>query len=405
MRSLILPELSSDFRFSAKSCVRRTIGEILPQVSRSHGVSEKSPRLEDYAVRLRDEMKKIDAFKRELPLCMLLLRDAIVAIEEELALCRKSNAEPVLEEFIPLKKICKDEEVDRVESRPDSETSSRDKMNWMSSVQLWNSTSHPSPDLNSDKLTLKLDSNKKVWIETLFPDVFLLFVDCVRADGLLFFPSVCEQRTEEEKNRPVMDNLFQSGKNGKVVMRPLVPFTERTNFPVMSIGKEDRQVPALSLCTPEMKSSSEGVNHIGFSLKSCPSRSGSPPDANVPSNLRSVQQHQSSRKQRRCWSPDLHRQFINALQQLGGAQAATPKQIRELMQVDGLTNDEVKSHLQKYRLHSRRLLANSSSQPVGLWMPEEHCKPSQSGSPEGPFHLEGNSGGHEDEDDEKYWGR
>jgi len=26
--------------------------------------------------------------------------------------------------------------------------------------------------------------------------------------------------------------------------------------------------------------------------------------------------------------------------------AATPKQIRELMQVDGLTNDEVKSHLQ-----------------------------------------------------------
>ncbi|KAM1483701.1 hypothetical protein ACFXTO_035842 [Malus domestica] len=28
-------------------------------------------------------------------------------------------------------------------------------------------------------------------------------------------------------------------------------------------------------------------------------------------------------------------------------QAATPKQIRELMKFDGLTNDEVKSHLQK----------------------------------------------------------
>jgi SHAQKYF class myb-like DNA-binding protein len=27
---------------------------------------------------------------------------------------------------------------------------------------------------------------------------------------------------------------------------------------------------------------------------------------------------------------------------------ATPKQIRELMKVDGLTNDEVKSHLQVY---------------------------------------------------------
>ncbi|OIV90571.1 hypothetical protein TanjilG_19207 [Lupinus angustifolius] len=60
------------------------------------------------------------------------------------------------------------------------------------------------------------------------------------------------------------------------------------------------------------------------------------------------------RKQRRCWSPALHKSFLQALQQLGGADTATPKQIRELMKVDGLTNDEVKSHLQKYRLHTRR---------------------------------------------------
>ncbi|KAG8058864.1 hypothetical protein GUJ93_ZPchr0002g25068 [Zizania palustris] len=60
------------------------------------------------------------------------------------------------------------------------------------------------------------------------------------------------------------------------------------------------------------------------------------------------------RKPRRCWAPELHRRFLQALQQLGGSHAATPKQIRELMKVDGLTNDEVKSHLQKYRLHTRR---------------------------------------------------
>lgn len=61
-----------------------------------------------------------------------------------------------------------------------------------------------------------------------------------------------------------------------------------------------------------------------------------------------------SRKARRCWAPELHRRFLQALQQLGGSHVATPKQIRELMNVDGLTNDEVKSHLQKYRLHTRR---------------------------------------------------
>ncbi|CAA0242110.1 unnamed protein product [Arabidopsis thaliana] len=65
-------------------------------------------------------------------------------------------------------------------------------------------------------------------------------------------------------------------------------------------------------------------------------------------------QSHSNRKQRRCWSPELHRRFLHALQQLGGSHVATPKQIRDLMKVDGLTNDEVKSHLQKYRLHTRR---------------------------------------------------
>ncbi|KAF6143777.1 hypothetical protein GIB67_016698 [Kingdonia uniflora] len=90
----------------------------------------------------------------------------------------------------------------------------------------------------------------------------------------------------------------------------------------------------------------------------------------------------NSRKARRCWSPELHRRFLQALQQLGGSHAATPKQIRELMKVDGLTNDEVKSHLQKYRLHTRRpspITAhnNGNTQPTqfvvvgGLWVPPQ----------------------------------
>ncbi|KAL4574564.1 hypothetical protein LXL04_021397 [Taraxacum kok-saghyz] len=85
-----------------------------------------------------------------------------------------------------------------------------------------------------------------------------------------------------------------------------------------------------------------------------------------------------NKKERRCWSPELHRRFLHALQQLGGAHIATPKQIKELMKVDGLTNDEIKSHLQKYRLHTRRLsstiphndLHPSQLVVVGrIWMP------------------------------------
>uniref|UniRef100_A0A7C9ES73 HTH myb-type domain-containing protein n=1 Tax=Opuntia streptacantha TaxID=393608 RepID=A0A7C9ES73_OPUST len=111
--------------------------------------------------------------------------------------------------------------------------------------------------------------------------------------------------------------------------------------------------------------------------------------------------YQTTKKRRRCWSPELHRRFVDALEKLGGSQVATPKQIRELMKVDGLTNDEVKSHLQKYRLHVRKLPAACRSSPsssndiamgqdrLGLGCLKVDLL--QSSSPEGPLHL-GRSG-------------
>ncbi|KAJ4868048.1 myb-like transcription factor family protein [Raphanus sativus] len=102
------------------------------------------------------------------------------------------------------------------------------------------------------------------------------------------------------------------------------------------------------------------------------------PAATTCSTTGREQQSQTHRKQRRCWSPELHRRFLHALQQLGGSHVATPKQIRDHMKVDGLTNDEVKSHLQKYRLHTRRPATaqgnGNSQQPQfvvvgGIWVP------------------------------------
>ncbi|CAK9322416.1 unnamed protein product [Citrullus colocynthis] len=55
-------------------------------------------------------------------------------------------------------------------------------------------------------------------------------------------------------------------------------------------------------------------------------------------------------KTRMKWTEELHQKFINCIDQLGGAQKATPKQLLHLMKTKGLTIIHIKSHLQKYRI-------------------------------------------------------
>ncbi|KAJ4898812.1 Homeodomain-like superfamily protein [Raphanus sativus] len=120
--------------------------------------------------------------------------------------------------------------------------------------------------------------------------------------------------------------------------------------------------------------------------------------------------HIQKKEQRRRWSEDLHRRFIDALHRIGGSQVATPKQIRDVMNVDGLTNDEVKSHLQKYRMHIRKHPLHvaktlSASDQRGLLI-----SLSRSDSPQGPLLVDrglfsNNGGGHSSEEEEKSDGR
>ncbi|KAI3762452.1 hypothetical protein L1987_52882 [Smallanthus sonchifolius] len=54
------------------------------------------------------------------------------------------------------------------------------------------------------------------------------------------------------------------------------------------------------------------------------------------------------------WTKDLRNKFLEAVRKLG-IDNAVPKKILELMKVDGLTRDHIASHLQKYRILTKKI--------------------------------------------------
>ncbi|KAK9105899.1 hypothetical protein Scep_022743 [Stephania cephalantha] len=89
----------------------------------------------------------------------------------------------------------------------------------------------------------------------------------------------------------------------------------------------------------------------------------------------------TSKKPRVVWSVELHQQFVNAVSQLG-LDKAVPKRILELMNVPGLTRENVASHLQKFRLYLKRL--NGVAQQQG-GIPSTFYGPGDSNAKIGPL--------------------
>ncbi|KAM2056857.1 hypothetical protein FF2_029107 [Malus domestica] len=60
------------------------------------------------------------------------------------------------------------------------------------------------------------------------------------------------------------------------------------------------------------------------------------------------------KRPRLVWTPQLHKRFVEVVAHLG-IKNAVPKTIMQLMNVEGLTRENVASHLQKYRLYLKRM--------------------------------------------------
>ncbi|KAK4789305.1 hypothetical protein SAY86_020624 [Trapa natans] len=358
------------------------------------GYAEK---MQSYIEALEEERRKILVFERELPLCLEIITHAIGACKQQLSATgatefhNNSNRQsecseqtltegtetPVLEEFIPMSRRSRssgDDEDDEEEEEHHSHkqvktdkdsnnngnmeksSSSVDskKSDWLKYAQLWNQ----SPDPPLEKV-INVFSEK--------PFTFLLRPSSENCFPMCFFVLT----SSDSSSFWVCDLMLQ--------LRHLPPSPRKVSVVEVKGGggafqpfRKEQKCPSKSHQLSERLHSVAVAPTTGTSSDTEMAGSGRRGDR---------EKEQTHRKQRRCWSPELHRRFLQALQQLGGSHAATPKQIRELMKVDDLTNDEVKSHLQKFRLHTRRpspmSMINDSSSPQqsqilvvgGIWVP------------------------------------
>ncbi|RWW66118.1 hypothetical protein BHE74_00026564 [Ensete ventricosum] len=81
-----------------------------------------------------------------------------------------------------------------------------------------------------------------------------------------------------------------------------------------------------------------------------------------PENSNDDHSARTLKRPRLVWTPQLHKRFVDVVAHLG-IKNAVPKTIMQLMNVEGLTRENVASHLQKYRLYLKRMQGLSNEGP------------------------------------------
>ncbi|KAG1371725.1 Transcription factor LUX [Cocos nucifera] len=108
-------------------------------------------------------------------------------------------------------------------------------------------------------------------------------------------------------------------------------------------GESSRKVPRL-----DASPSGSTVAAGGGAMEEAYSSDPRPENSNDDHSARTL------KRPRLVWTPQLHKRFVDVVAHLG-IKNAVPKTIMQLMNVEGLTRENVASHLQKYRLYLKRM--------------------------------------------------
>lgn len=208
------------------------------------------------------------------------------ASRQQLESFRVNNQDnrPVLEEFIPVKHLASDQSSDQKATNM-----SDNKANWMTSAQLW---SQASEAITKQQSTIKESDGDMIGFNNTSP------------------------------NKLVLDNKQRNG-------GAFLPFSKERNslqaLPELALASAEKEIEDKKHADGEKggsscqkRESNISGNNDGVVIDQAKENSVASHAQNTNNNNNT--QNQNHRKARRCWSPDLHRRFVNALQMLGGSQ-------------------------------------------------------------------------------------
>lgn len=227
---------------------------------------------------------------------------------------------PVLEEFIPLKTSSSECSADQKTTNP-----SDNKANWMTSAQLWSQSDATKPQTQNNNITQKEADN--ISFNVVSPKLALDNKLSQRINGTAgaFLPFSKDNRTNSSPSqgfRPLPELALAAASADKDIMGEEKKCTSEgenglrreNSGKVLSNGNSGVVVESGKGLVAGMNS------NINVSEQGQTTITNNTTNNSSSTTTTTTTTNQTHRKARRCWSPDLHRRFVNALQMLGGSQ-------------------------------------------------------------------------------------